>query len=69
MNTIFDTILTGGRLLDPAQGLDRKYTIAIQDGLIAAIFPESTAVQAARQFDVSGRLVIPGMIDTHAHVF
>jgi dihydroorotase len=69
MNTIFDTILTGGRLLDPAEGLDGKYTIAIQDGLIAAIFPESTAVQAARQFDVSGRLVIPGMIDTHAHVF
>jgi dihydroorotase len=69
MTTIFDTILTGGHLLDPAQGLDGKYTIAIQDGLIAAIFPESTAVQATRQFDVSGRLMIPGMIDTHAHVF
>lgn len=69
MTTFFDTILTGGHLLDPAQGFNGKYTVAIRDGLIAAILPESTAVQAAQQFDVSGRLVIPGMIDTHAHVF
>ena len=68
MTTIFDTIPTGGHLLDSAQGLNGEYAIAIQDVLIAAIFPESTALQAARQFDVSGRHVIPGMIDTHAHV-
>lgn len=69
MTMIVDTVLCGGHLIDPAQGLNGSYTVAIRDGLIAAILPPDAAVQASQRIDVSGQLVIPGMIDTHAHVF
>jgi dihydroorotase len=65
----FDTLLTGGRVVDPAQGLDGFYDVAIRDGCIAAVLPAGTAAEATTRVDLRGKLVIPGMIDTHAHVF
>lgn len=65
----YDTVLSGGRLVDPAQDLDGFYDVAVSDGRIAAVLPRGTAVAAAEHIDVRGQLVIPGMIDTHAHVF
>ena len=65
----FDLLLTGGHLVDPAQGRDGRYDIAIESGRIAAVLPAGTAAQAGERIDVRGQLVIPGMIDTHAHVF
>jgi dihydroorotase len=67
--TCFDTLLTGGHFIDPAQGLDGAYDIAVQGGRVAAILPRGGAPAAQHRIDVSGQLVIPGMIDTHAHVF
>ena len=64
-----DLLLAGGHLIDPAQGLDGAYDVAIRDGRIAAVSPRGAGPAARRRVDVSGRLVIPGMIDTHAHVF
>jgi len=72
MNTAtdnFDLVLTGGHLVDPAQGRDGAFDLAIRGGRIAAVLPAGTAVAAHQRMDVRGRLVIPGMIDTHAHVF
>ncbi|WP_431267138.1 hypothetical protein [Dankookia sp. P2] len=54
--------------MDPAQGLDGIMDIAVQDGRIAAI-GSAIAGPATEMADVSGKLVLPGMIDTHAHVF
>ncbi len=65
----FDTLLAGGHLIDPAQGLDGLYDVAVQGGRIAAVLPAGSGVTAAQTIDVSGQLIIPGMIDTHAHVF
>jgi dihydroorotase len=65
----FDLVLTGGHLVDPAQGRDGAFDLAIRGGRIAAVLPAGTAVAAHQRMDVLGRLVIPGMIDTHAHVF
>lgn len=65
----FDTVLTGGHFIDPAQGLDGAYDLALQGGRVAAVLPRGSAVAARERIDVSGKLVIPGMIDTHAHVF
>jgi dihydroorotase len=62
-------VLAGGHLVDPAQGLDGPWDLAIRAGRIAAVLPRGTAVPARTRTDVSGQLVIPGMIDTHAHVF
>jgi dihydroorotase len=65
----YDTLLAGGRLVDPAQGIDGQRDVAIRDGRIAAILPRGAAAEARTRIDVAGRLVIPGMIDSHAHVF
>ena len=65
----FDILLAGGHLIDPAQGLDGRYDVAVQGGRIAAILPAGSPAAALQTIDVRGQLVIPGMIDTHAHVF
>jgi dihydroorotase len=64
-----DLLLTGGHLIDPAQGRDGLFDIAIDGGRVAAVVPAGTPLAARQQMDVRGRLVIPGMIDTHGHVF
>ena len=65
----FDLMLTGGHLIDPSQGLDGQYDIAINDGRIAAILPKGSPAQARESIRIDQRLVLPGLIDTHAHVF
>ena len=66
---MFDLLLSGGHLVDPAQGLDGMYDVAISDGKVAAILPAGQPAQARDKINVAGKLVLPGMIDTHAHVF
>jgi dihydroorotase len=64
----YDIVLRGGRVIDPAQGLDGVLDVAVRDGRIAAV--EKDLPGPAREtMDVRGRLVLPGMIDTHAHVY
>src|SRR5712692_6451679 len=65
----FDLVLRGGRVLDPARGVDAVMDIAISGGRIAAVEPSLPQRAARRTVRVEGRLVIPGMIDTHAHVY
>jgi len=69
MSTPYDLLLAGGHVVDPAQALDGLHDIAIHGGRIAAILPRHSGARARERIDVRGRLVIPGMIDTHAHVF
>jgi dihydroorotase len=64
-----DTLLAGGHLVDPAQSLAGAYDVAVRNGRIAAILPAGTACEANERIDVRGKLVLPGLIDTHAHVF
>ncbi len=65
----YDLVLAGGHLIDPAQSLDGDYDIAISQGRIAAILPRGAQVAARQRVELNQRLVIPGMIDSHAHVF
>src|SRR3982074_2421209 len=66
---LYDLLLRGGRVIDPAQRLDGTHDVAIKDGRIAAVLPSITPSSAKESVDVSGKLVLPGLIDTHAHVF
>src|SRR4051794_37870766 len=66
---LYDLILRGGRVIDPAQSLDGAYDVAIREGRIAAVLPSIAPSSARESIDVSGKLVLPGLIDTHAHVF
>ncbi|UEM19817.1 amidohydrolase/deacetylase family metallohydrolase [Skermanella mucosa] len=63
-----DLILTGGRVLDPAAGLDGIMDVGIGGGRIVAIAPSVEAADA-RRVSVEGSVVTPGIIDTHAHVY
>ena len=65
----YDMLLSGGRVIDPAQGLDGTLDVAIQDGRVAAVQAAIPRESAREVLDVSGKLVLPGLIDTHAHVY
>lgn len=65
----FDLVLRGGRVIDPAQGLDGVYDVGIRAGAIDAVRPAIGADDTLHALDVSDRLVVPGLIDTHAHVY
>jgi dihydroorotase len=65
----YDMLLRGGRVIDPAQGLDQIGDIAIHDGRIAAVAAHIPAGTATDVVEVAGKLVLPGLIDTHAHVY
>ncbi len=64
-----DLILRGGRVIDPATGRDGIADLGIAGDRIAAIAPALPTDAAQQVIDVSGKIVIPGMIDTHGHVY
>ncbi|MBV8337820.1 MAG: amidohydrolase/deacetylase family metallohydrolase, partial [Alphaproteobacteria bacterium] len=65
----FDLMIKGGDVLDPSQSLRAKRDIGIRYGVIAAVEPEIPADRAVRVLDASGKLVTPGLVDLHAHVY
>ena len=64
-----DLILRGGRVIDPASGWDGIADVAITAGKIAAVAPSLPTTHAASVMSVAGKVVVPGLIDTHAHVY
>ena len=64
----FDLVIRGGRVLDPAQRIDRVADVAIRAGKIVAIRPSIAASSAAEVIEAGGKLVTPGLIDIHCHV-
>ncbi|MEM6624406.1 MAG: amidohydrolase/deacetylase family metallohydrolase [Pseudomonadota bacterium] len=64
-----DLILTGGRVLDPSQGIDRVTSVSFADGRIQAIGDDIEGGPQTEIKDVSGRIVTPGLIDLHTHVY
>jgi dihydroorotase len=65
---IYDLVLAGGRVCDPANGVDKACDVAIAGDRIAAL-GDSLAAQARRVLDVTGKIVTPGWVDLHTHVF
>jgi len=62
---VFDLVLGGGRVMDPATGLDAVRHVGVRGSEIAAISP--TPLRGTTTIDVSGLIVAPGFIDPHAH--
>ncbi len=60
-------VIKNGRVVDPAQDLDRVCDVAIENGTIREI-GEGIATTGAEQFDASGLVVAPGFIDMHVHL-
>ena len=65
----YDLLIKGARLIDPAQGIDAPKDVAFVNGLVAAVADEIPEDQARETLDASGRILAPGLIDLHVHVF
>src|SRR3984893_2808621 len=61
-------LLGGGRVIDPAKGRDEAADVAFSDGKVAAVGPDLPR-GSAEIIDVRGRIVAPGLIDLHTHVY
>src|ERR1700736_3384836 len=65
----FDLVIKGGDVLDPSQSLRGKRDIGIRWGVVEAIEPEIPAARISKMIDASGKLVTPGLVDLHCHVY
>jgi dihydroorotase len=65
----YDLVLKGGHVIDPAQNIDAVMDVAFAGGKVAAIAKSLDTSAAKDVRDVSGKLVTPGLIDMHTHVY
>jgi dihydroorotase len=68
-NDKFDLLIKGGDVLDPSQSLRGRRDIGIRYGVIEAVEPDIAEARALRVINASGRLVTPGLVDLHSHVY
>lgn len=59
--------IRGGRVIDPANGIDAIADVLIVDGRIAAVGPDAGA-EAEQSVDAQGLVVCPGFVDVHCHL-
>ena len=69
MASSWDLVIRGGTLIDPGQGLSVRRDVAFRGGRVAEEVGERLAGDATETIDATGALVLPGLIDLHAHVF
>jgi dihydroorotase len=62
----YDLVIRGGRVIDPAQRIDKTADVAIRGGKIAHV--GSVSAKGAAEIDARGKIVTPGLIDIHTHV-
>jgi len=61
-------LLQGGRVIDPSQDLDGAKDVRLGDGMVVAVGTDLHS-DGAGVHDVSDKIVIPGLIDLHTHVY
>ena len=66
---MYDLVIKGGTVIDPSQGINRVSDVAVTDGKIARIAASIPVTEARRTVEVKGKIVCPGLIDLHTHVY
>ena len=66
---MIDLLLKGGEVIDPAQNTRGKLDVAIKHGVISQVASNINPSGSSRVMDVSGKLVVPGLIDLHCHIY
>jgi dihydroorotase len=64
-----DVLIKGGAVIDPGQNLQAPLDVAVKDGKILELSPDIAAARAVRVVSAKGKIVTPGLIDVHVHVF
>ena len=65
---MYQLVIRGGTVIDPASGLHEITDIAVENGRIAGL-GDFSAAQATQVVDASGCIVTPGLIDHHCHIY
>ena len=65
----YDLIVSGGRVIDPSQGIDDVRDVALADGKVALVEADIPTHHASKVVDAAGMIVTPGLIDLHTHDF
>jgi dihydroorotase len=64
----YDLLITGGEVIDPGAGLRGIMDVGISGGRVVTVAPSLDSSKAQRILDAKGLLVMPGLVDMHAHV-
>ena len=66
-----ELLIKNGRVIDPANGIDKKCDVLIVDGKVAEVGEKTQdprpETQDYKVIDAAGKLVVPGLIDIHVH--
>ena len=62
----YDLLIKNGYVVDYASAREGYFDVAVQNGMIAAV-ESSIGGSAVRELDASGKLVLPGLVDSHVH--
>ena len=67
--SMYNLLIKGGMVIDPSLELHQISDVAVEDGKIARVAPSIPAEEASRVIEVQGKVVTPGLIDLHTHVY
>ncbi len=63
-----ELLIAGGRVVDPARGVDGQLDVLVKDGKVLAVAPSlAGSGRYDRVLDATGLLVAPGFVDMHVH--
>jgi dihydroorotase len=68
-NAPYDLLVRGGRVIDPSQRLSEERDVAISGKRIARVAGKIPETEARHVLDARGKIVTPGLIDIHVHVY
>jgi len=63
---VTDLAITGGRVVDPARGIDGSLGVAVTAGRLTGL---GDVGPAAETIDASGLVLVPGLVDLHTHLY
>jgi len=65
---VYDLLISGGLLVDPANSRQGRFDVATEGGKVVRVEPEIGHHMARRVYEAEGHMVMPGLIDTHVHL-
>lgn len=66
---MWDLVIKGGRILDPSTATDAVGDVGVFRGAVTGLGGDLDVADAAQVFEAQGLLVIPGLVDIHAHLW